>query len=226
MTIAVTALLVFGVSESATVERGYRRDQGRRRSDRDRRRGALHRSGELAPVHPREHRDVRRVRLERHPARRRRHLLRLHRLRRGLDVRSGGAATRSATCRGGSSGRSSICTVLYVLVSGVMVGLVPYKAMLNQPAPLVRGRTGCRRSRRRHAVAVADGRRASTRDRRRAGGPELCHARDDAGPAAHLPGDGARRSAAGVGGAHSSRATTRRTSPRSSPASSWRSPRA
>ena len=30
-----------------------------------------------------------------------------------------------------------ICTVLYVLVSGVMVGLVPYKAMLNQPAPLV-----------------------------------------------------------------------------------------
>ena len=30
-----------------------------------------------------------------------------------------------------------ICTLLYVLVSGVMVGLVPYKAMLNQPAPLV-----------------------------------------------------------------------------------------
>jgi APA family basic amino acid/polyamine antiporter len=30
-----------------------------------------------------------------------------------------------------------ICTVLYVLVSGVMVGLVPYKAMLNQPTPLV-----------------------------------------------------------------------------------------
>ena len=31
----------------------------------------------------------------------------------------------------------AICTVLYVLVSGVMVGIVPYKAMLNEPAPLV-----------------------------------------------------------------------------------------
>jgi APA family basic amino acid/polyamine antiporter len=31
----------------------------------------------------------------------------------------------------------AICTILYVLVSGVMVGLVPYKAMLNEPAPLV-----------------------------------------------------------------------------------------
>jgi APA family basic amino acid/polyamine antiporter len=31
----------------------------------------------------------------------------------------------------------AICTILYVLVSGVMVGLVPYRAMLNEPAPLV-----------------------------------------------------------------------------------------
>lgn len=31
----------------------------------------------------------------------------------------------------------AICTVLYVLVSGVMVGLVPYRSMLNEPAPLV-----------------------------------------------------------------------------------------
>ena len=37
----------------------------------------------------------------------------------------------------GILGSLAICTVLYVLVSGVMVGLVPYKAMLNQPAPLV-----------------------------------------------------------------------------------------
>jgi APA family basic amino acid/polyamine antiporter len=37
----------------------------------------------------------------------------------------------------GILGSLVICTVLYVLVSGVMVGLVPYKAMLNQPAPLV-----------------------------------------------------------------------------------------
>ena len=37
----------------------------------------------------------------------------------------------------GILGSLVVCTVLYVLVSGVMVGLVPYKEMLNQPAPLV-----------------------------------------------------------------------------------------
>ena len=37
----------------------------------------------------------------------------------------------------GILGSLAVCTVLYVLVSAVMVGLVPYKAMLNQPAPLV-----------------------------------------------------------------------------------------
>jgi len=37
----------------------------------------------------------------------------------------------------GILGSLAVCTVLYVLVSGVMVGLVPYKAMTNQAAPLV-----------------------------------------------------------------------------------------
>ena len=37
----------------------------------------------------------------------------------------------------GILGSLAVCTVLYVLVSGVMVGLVPHEAMLNQPAPLV-----------------------------------------------------------------------------------------
>ena len=37
----------------------------------------------------------------------------------------------------GILGSLAICTVLFVLVSAVMVGLVPYKQMLNQPAPLV-----------------------------------------------------------------------------------------
>jgi basic amino acid/polyamine antiporter, APA family len=37
----------------------------------------------------------------------------------------------------GILGSLAICTVLFVLVSGVMVGLVPYTTMLNQPAPLV-----------------------------------------------------------------------------------------
>jgi APA family basic amino acid/polyamine antiporter len=34
-------------------------------------------------------------------------------------------------------GTLAICTILYVMVSAVMVGLVPYKALLNQPAPMV-----------------------------------------------------------------------------------------
>ncbi len=37
----------------------------------------------------------------------------------------------------GILGSLAVCTVLYVLVSAVMVGLVPYKEMLNQAAPLV-----------------------------------------------------------------------------------------
>ena len=37
----------------------------------------------------------------------------------------------------GILGSLAICTVLFVLASGVMVGLVPYRQMLNQPAPLV-----------------------------------------------------------------------------------------
>src|SRR5262249_5332502 len=37
----------------------------------------------------------------------------------------------------GILGSLAICTVLFVLVSGVMVGVVPYREMLNQPAPLV-----------------------------------------------------------------------------------------
>lgn len=37
----------------------------------------------------------------------------------------------------GILGSLAICTILYVLVSGVMVGLVPYKQMLGSPAPMV-----------------------------------------------------------------------------------------
>src|SRR5262249_48766778 len=37
----------------------------------------------------------------------------------------------------GILGSLAICTLLYGIVSGVMVGLVPYKALLNQPAPMV-----------------------------------------------------------------------------------------
>jgi APA family basic amino acid/polyamine antiporter len=37
----------------------------------------------------------------------------------------------------GILGSLAVCTVLFILVSGVMVGVVPYREMLNQPAPLV-----------------------------------------------------------------------------------------
>jgi APA family basic amino acid/polyamine antiporter len=37
----------------------------------------------------------------------------------------------------GILGSLAICTVLFVVVSGVMVGVVPYRQMLNEPAPLV-----------------------------------------------------------------------------------------
>src|SRR3954468_23380496 len=37
----------------------------------------------------------------------------------------------------GILGSLAICTILFVLVSGVMVGIVPYRQMLNEPAPLV-----------------------------------------------------------------------------------------
>ena len=37
----------------------------------------------------------------------------------------------------GILGTLVVCTILYIVVSAVMVGLVPYKALLNQPAPMV-----------------------------------------------------------------------------------------
>src|SRR5206468_2243896 len=37
----------------------------------------------------------------------------------------------------GLLGSLALCTILYVVVCTVMVGLVPYKQMLNEPAPMV-----------------------------------------------------------------------------------------
>jgi APA family basic amino acid/polyamine antiporter len=37
----------------------------------------------------------------------------------------------------GILGSLVVCTILYVVVSGIMVGLVPYRAMLGSPAPMV-----------------------------------------------------------------------------------------
>ena len=43
--------------------------------------------------------------------------------------------TRSATCRSASSASLAVCTVLYVAVSAVLTGMVPYSE-LNTPAPV------------------------------------------------------------------------------------------
>ncbi len=77
-------------------QRGDRRGQGRRRAADHRPRRDVHLHRELAPVHSGQHRRVRRIRLERHRARRRRDLLRLHRLRCGLD---GGAGIAESAAR-------------------------------------------------------------------------------------------------------------------------------
>src|SRR5256885_17245270 len=37
----------------------------------------------------------------------------------------------------GILGSLVVCMILYILVSGIMVGLVPYKQMLGSPAPMV-----------------------------------------------------------------------------------------
>ena len=87
----VTLLLVRGVQESATRQRGDGRRQGGGRADRDRRRRAVRARRELRAVHPAEHRQLRRVRLVGHLPRRGGDLLRLHRLRRRLDRGAGGA---------------------------------------------------------------------------------------------------------------------------------------
>ena len=66
-----------------------RHHQGGGRADRHPRRRSLRQPRELAALHPAEHRHVRRVRLERHPPRRGRDLLRLHRLRRRVGRGAG-----------------------------------------------------------------------------------------------------------------------------------------
>ena len=62
----------------------------------------------------------------------------------------------------GILGSLAVCTILYVLVSAVMVGLVPYKAMLNQAGAARRRHRGRRRARRRHGLGGPDGGRAAS----------------------------------------------------------------
>ena len=96
---------------------------------------------------------------------------------------------RSATCRLAFSAGSAICTVIYVVVGVVITGMVPYTE-LGVADPLARALeligysgVGAIVALRRGGVDVGGAARVPVR------------------PAAHLLRDGARRSAAGVGGA-------------------------
>ena len=76
--------------------------------------------------------------LERRAARRRRHVLRVHRLRRRDRPPRRSRAIRSATCRSEFSARSPLCTVLYIAVAIVLTGIVHY-SKLNVADPLAVG---------------------------------------------------------------------------------------
>ena len=116
-----------------------------------------------------------------HARRRGHHLLRLHRLRLGLDPRRGGQEPASATCRSASSSSLVICTVLYIAVVAVLTGMVPYD-QIDMNAPV---------STRVRAGGLGLGRDAHRRRRRRR--HHVGAAGDDAFRPARVPRHGARR---------------------------------
>ena len=107
-------------------ERRDRRHQGCRGAHRDRRGRVLHSDRELAPVHSAQHRHISASTAGAAccaaPASSSSPISASTPCRRPRRKR----ATLSTICRGAFSGRSRVCTVLFVLVSGVMVGIVPY----------------------------------------------------------------------------------------------------
>ena len=112
LVIAVTALLVVGIRESASINTIMVAIKvGVVLADRDRR-GLVHHAGELDAVRAGQHGHVRRIRVERRDSRRRDHLLRLHRLRRRLDDRAGGegSAARHAVRHSRLARRSARCS--------------------------------------------------------------------------------------------------------------------
>ena len=93
----LSAVLIRGTKESAFAQRHHRHHQGLDRPAGDRHRLGVHQPGEPHAAHPRRddlhHAGGRHPQLRRHhghPRRRRRRVLRLHRLRRGLDRGAGG----------------------------------------------------------------------------------------------------------------------------------------
>ena len=201
ITIAVTLLLIVGVSESATVNAVIVVIKVGDRARRDRRRRAVHRHRRTGiPFIPAEHRAPSASTAGAASCAGRGVIFFAYI---GFDAVSTSAQEARDPQRDmprGILGSLAICTVLFVLVSGVMVGVVPYKQMLNEPAPLV------------IAIEAAAGRAAGTPwaplmnslsilltvgARGRA---ELGDGGDDAGAAADLPRDVEGRPAAEVGG--------------------------
>jgi hypothetical protein len=104
----------------------------------------------------------------------------------------------------GILGSLAICTLLYMLVSGVMVGLVPYRQMLGSPAPMIVVLDAAGAQAPTGALHALVGLMKLLRGNR---GPRRTHerdARDDARAAPDLPCDGARRPSPRMGGAHPS----------------------
>ena len=128
-------------------------------------------------------------------------LLRLHRLRRGEHGGAGGARIRRRTCRSASSGSLVICTMLYIVVSLTLTGLVRYDR-LNVAHPV--------------AYAVEQIQQLSwlrpLHHHRRGARPRLGGAGDAAGPEPGVLLDVARRAASGPGPARSTPGSGRRIS--------------
>ena len=78
------------------------------------------------------------IRLQRRHPRRRGGVLRLYRLRCGLDRGAGGEESASATCRSAFSDRCSFAPCSMSLVGFVLTGIVPYDK-LNVPDPIAVG---------------------------------------------------------------------------------------
>ena len=199
ITVAVTAPADRRRQRVGHGQRRHRRHQGRRRADRDRRGRALHRRANWHPFIPPNTGTFGEYGWS--------GILRgagvIFFAYIGFDAVSTSAQEARNPQRDmprGILGSLAICTVLFVLVSGVMVGLVPYKTMLNQPAPLVLAIQAAAGEPAGTPWAPTDERAEGARDRRRAGRAQLGDGGDDARAAADLPGDVEGRPAAGVGG--------------------------
>ncbi len=132
------------------VQRRRGGNQGHGRSARHRIRRVLRERQQLGSLHSAQHRHVRRVRLVRHRARLGHHLLRLHRLRRGLHRGPGSEESVARHAHRHPRQPDHLHAAVYPDV-GCADGLIPYPSSTTQPRSrspcrLTRASTGSRRS--------------------------------------------------------------------------------